>query len=204
VSQPFNRSEAVLQPGSLDSELDEFWVSNPWYIQKTHNLSSFERNRMFLNSGGGNFWDVSHISRADSEGDARSVVAANLRGDGQLDLLVRQVGGGPVLIYENQFPKRHWLELSLRGVTSNRFGVGAQVTATIGRRKMVRALFPQNSYRSQTPFRVHFGIGEAEQVDQLHVLWPSGVEQIFTNIAGDRHLQVVADSDEILPYPSRF
>jgi len=203
VSQPFNRSEAVIQPGSLDSELGEFWVSNPWYIQKTHNLSSFERNRMFLNSGGGRFWDVSHISRTDSDGDARSVVAANLRGNGQLDLVVRQVGGGSVLIFENQFPKLHWLEVSLRGVTSNRFGVGAHVTATVGKRKLVRELFPQNSYRSQTPFRVHFGLGEAEHIDKLHVLWPSGAEQTFTNVAVDRHMLVVEDSDKIVPYPTR-
>ncbi len=109
-----------------------------------------------------------------------------------------------MLIFENQFPKRHWLDLSLRGVRSNRFGVGAQVTATVGKRKLVRALFPQNSYRSQTPFRVHFGIGEAQRVDELHILWPSGVEQTFTNVAGDRHLLVVEDNGEIAPYPTKF
>jgi hypothetical protein len=71
-------------------------------------------------------------------------------------------------------------------------------------RKLVRTMFPQNSYRSQTPFRVHFGIGEAARVDEIHVLWPSGVEQTFTNIAADRHLLVVEDSDEIMPYVTRL
>src|SRR3954468_3178178 len=108
----------VPPPGNLDPALKEFWVNNPWEIvAHGHNLSCYERNRAFLNRKGQDFLDISHLTGADSDGDGRSVVAADLRNAGQLDLLVRQAGGGALLLYENRLPRRHYLQVSLRGRT---------------------------------------------------------------------------------------
>ena len=53
MSQPENRGARVPLPGRLDSRLGEFWVENPWdIIQKGHNLSCYERKRVFLNVAG--------------------------------------------------------------------------------------------------------------------------------------------------------
>src|SRR5438477_13084440 len=113
VSQPFDRGADVPMPADLDPTLGEFWVNNPWDIIKNgHNLSSYERNRCYLNVRGQNFLDVSFLSGADNDGDGRSVVAADFRNDGRMDLLVRQVSGGAVLLYENRFPPRHYLKVS--------------------------------------------------------------------------------------------
>ena len=65
------------------------------------------------------------MTGTDNDGDGRCVVAGDFRNNGQLDLVVRQVGGGPVLLYENEFPKAHYLTVSLRGTKSNRLGIGA-------------------------------------------------------------------------------
>src|SRR5262249_56188541 len=90
--------------------------SNPWDIVSFgHNLSAFERNRTWMNVGGKNFLDVSFLTGADSDGDGRSVVACDFRNNGRLDLIVRQAGGGPLLLFENNFPQRHYLKVSLRG-----------------------------------------------------------------------------------------
>jgi hypothetical protein len=175
----------------LDASLGEFWTENPWeIITKGHNLSAYERDRLFLNVSGTNFVDVSGLSGADSEGDGRSVVAADFRNDGHLDLLVRQVGGGPLRLYENQFPRRHYLELTLRGTKSNRLGIGSWLTVEADGRKQVREVYPINSFRSQGPARVHFGLGNATKVDRLSIRWPSGEEQELTGLAVDRHIVV--------------
>jgi hypothetical protein len=159
-------------------------------VQQGHNLSSYERDRLFLNVGGRDFADVSGLSRADSEGDGRSVVAADFRNDGHLDLLVRQVGGGALLLFENQFPRQHYLEISLRGTKSNRLGVGARLTLEAGGRRQVRELYPINSFKSQGPTRIHFGLGEATKVDRLKIRWPSGQEQSLSDLTADRHIVV--------------
>jgi hypothetical protein len=178
----------------VDRTLGEFWVTNPWDIAKSgHNLSAYERKRLFLNvpgAGGRDFLDVSFLSGADNDGDGRSVIAGDLRNNGRLDLVVRQAGGGPLYIYENQFPPRHYLEVSLRGTKSNRLGIGARLVATVGGRDVVREQFPLNSFRSQMPNVVHFGLGDAARVERLVIRWPSGITQVLTDLPADRHILV--------------
>ncbi len=148
-----------------------------------------------MNQGGKAFFDLSFLSGADSDGDGRCVVAADFRNNGQLDLVVRKSGGGPIAIYENQFqdpkgPKRHYLEVSLRGTKSNRLGIGSRLVAVVKGRQIVRELFPVNSFRSQMPNVVHFGLGDATTVDRLTITWPSGQVQELTGMAADRHIVV--------------
>jgi hypothetical protein len=177
-------------------------VDNPWdIIRHGHNLSCFERKRAYLNVQGGAFVDISYLTGADNDGDGRSVVAGDFRNNGQLDLVVRQAGGGSLLLYENRFPRRHYLEVSLRGRQSNRQGIGARLTATVegkppaGPRSLVRELYPLNSFRSQMPSMVHFGLGDATRVDRLTIRWPSGKVQELTDVAADRHIVVDEDKD---------
>lgn len=196
VSQPFDQRAEVPLPGKLDPRLGEFWSANPWTIVADgHNLSAYERNRAFLNVGGRTFLDISHLTGADSDGDGRSVVAADFRNVGMPDLIVRQAGGGPLLLYENRLPRRHYLTVSLRGRTSNRQGVGARLTAEVGGRRLVRELFPANGYRSQAPNQVHFGLADDAAVDTLTVRWPSGKVQVLTGLAADRHIVVDEGKD---------
>lgn len=198
MSQPYNRGASVPVPGKLDLNLGEFWVENPWdIINKGHNLSCYERNRVYLNVRGKNFLEISHLTGADNDGDSRSVVAADFRNVGKMDLLLRQSGGGTVVLYENLFPDRHYLKVSLRGTKSNRLGIGARLTATANGQPLVRELYPLNSYRSQAPSLVHFGLGDADRVERLVIRWPSGAVQELTNLPADRHVVVEEGSDRI-------
>ena len=190
MSQPFDRSATAEQPGEIDPELGEFWVKDPFQINFENNLSSFERNRAFLNLGGRKFLEISRLTGADSDGDGRAVVAADLDSDGREELIVRQSGGGPLLIYRNQFPSGNWLEITLRGKTSNSHGIGARLIAEVGGKRLVRDQFPVNSYRSQASNRVHFGLGPAEKIDQLTIHWPSGSKQILKTIDSNQHLTI--------------
>jgi hypothetical protein len=175
----------------VDRSLGEFWVVNPWdIVDQGHNLSAFERKRAFLNVGGRDFVDISYLTGADSDGDGRSVVAGDFRNDGRLDIVLRQVGGGPVLLFENQFPKAHYLTVSLRGTSSNRLGIGSRLTANVGGRELIRELYPYNGFRSQMPSRVHFGLGTATKIDRLTIRWPSGAIQTIADVAADRHVVI--------------
>jgi hypothetical protein len=198
VSQPCNRAAAIAAPGQVDKALGEFWVENPWdIIKKGHNLSAYERNRTWMNLGGKNFLDVSFLSGADSDGDGRAVVAGDFRNIGRLDLLVRQVGGGPLLLYENNFPQKHYLKVTLRGTRSNRLGIGARLTAMVDGHQLVREMYPLNSFRSQMPNIVHFGLGDATKIERLSIRWPSGEEQVLRDLAGDRHIVVEEGRDAV-------
>ncbi len=196
MSQPCNRAAAVEAPGKLDGSLHEFWVSNPWQIVSNgHNLSAFERNRAFWNVKGGDFLEISHLTWADSDGDGRSVVAADFRNTGMLDLIVRQAGGGPLLLYENRLPRKNYLMVTLRGRQSNRQGIGARLVAEVKGQPLVRELFPATGFHSQSPNIVHFGLADSGSVEKLTIRWPSGKVQEFKDVHGGRHIVVDEGKD---------
>lgn len=191
VSQPCSRSATIAAPGQVDKSLGEFWVENPWEIVRGgHNLSAYERHRTWMNVRGGNFLDLSYLTGMDNDGDGRCVVAGDFHNNGRLDVVVRQVSGGPLLFFANQFPQRHYLKVSLRGKQSNRLGIGARLVATVGGQQFVREMYPINSYRSQAPNIVHFGLGDATKVDRLTVRWPSGTMQQLSGVPADAHVVV--------------
>jgi len=199
VSQPYDRGARIPVPGELDSTLGEWWVENPWEIpSRGHNLSAYERKHAFLNvrgpDGDRDFLDISYLTGADNDGDGRSVVAGDFRNNGKLDLVLRQVGGGAVRLYQNEFPQRHYLEVSLRGHRSNRQGIGARLTAYVNGRQIVRELYPLNSFASQAPSVVHFGLAEDRRVDRLKIQWPSGKVQELTGLTAGRH--IIVDEDK--------
>ena len=198
MSQPFDRSACIPAPKRPDDRLKDWWVENPFAIAANgKSLSGYERNRIYLNSRGQTFFEISGLTSADSEGDARGVVASDFTGDGLPDLLVRQAGGGTLLYFENQFPKASWLRVSLEGRKSNRQGIGARLTAEVGGQKIVRELYPANGFMSQNPAHVHFGLGKAARLDRLTIAWPSGVRQEFTNLEINRAIRIAEDSAQV-------
>ncbi len=189
MSQPFNRAAIVPAPRTPDKRIDEFWVVNPWYVGTSgYSLSGYERNRIYLNIAGNDFDDISALTTADSDGDGRAVVAGDFNADGMEDLLVRQAGGGPVLLFENRFPKKHWLKVSLRGTKSNTKGIGSRLEATVAGRRIVRELYPVNGFVAQSPAYAHFGLGDETKVDDLTVRWPSGLVEHIKDVKADQHL----------------
>ena len=195
VTQPFDRSAVCEAPGDPDRQLGEFWEDDPWSIAFKHNLSAYERNRLFLNRKGEGFTDVSYVSDADVDGDSRSAVAIDFDRDGDQDIALRQVGDKPLILFRNDIRSDNWLKISLRGTTSNRLGIGARVTATVGGRIIVRELYPINTFNSQGESALHFGLGDAAQVDNLEVQWPGAARQIFNKIKANQHIMIVEDHD---------
>tara|TARA_B100000941_G_C28424050_1_gene510399 strand:+ start:245 stop:859 length:615 start_codon:yes stop_codon:yes gene_type:complete len=188
VSQPFDRSCKIPPPGTPNEKLGEFWEESPWTIASNENLSAFERNRFYINFYGENFFDMSFVSGTDTDGDGRSVISADLDNDGMNELIVRQVGGGPLKIFKNNFPKLNYIKISLRGVESNSFGIGSKIEINSLGKSYVRELYPINTYRSQSPSLAHFGLNEIKVIDEIKIYWTSGKIQSFSNIDVNQHL----------------
>ena len=191
VSQPLDRYSKIEALGDLDTEAGEFWVENPFMmIGMRANLSAYERNRTFLNVDGKSFIDMSFASAVDLDSDSRSVIAADFDRDGATDLLVSSVGGGPLRLFLNRFPKQNSVRIELVGSKSNRAAIGARLIAHVGSRQIVRDVFPANGFMGQGPAEVSLGLGSAERIDRLEVRWPSGKTQEFAKLPAGRPLRI--------------
>jgi hypothetical protein len=192
VSQPFNQRATFSPLGSPDTAAGEFWLGNPWE-EHPHNLSAFETNAVLLNTGNGRLIDVSHLTDANIDSDSRAVVVGDVTGDGMPDLLVRGSGGGPLRVFENRWPKTNSVTIRLRGVRSNSLGIGAKLTLQTNRGQIHRELYPHNSFLSQLPAEVHFGLKDVDRIVRLTVLWPSGTTQVVTDLGMNHKWEITED-----------
>ena len=98
----------------------------------------------------------------------RGSAYADIDGDGDLDVVLT-ANGGPARLFRNDGGNRnHWLRLDLRGTTSNRDAIGAKVDGQ-GRAASTssRQLFPAKGYLSSVELPLTFGLGPAEQADEV-------------------------------------
>ena len=69
--------------------------------------------------------------------------------DGDLDILECACGQAPRLLRNESAKGPHWGRLTLKGTTSNRDAIGAEVTLVVGGKKQTRLVMPTRSDQSQ-------------------------------------------------------
>jgi enediyne biosynthesis protein E4 len=104
---------------------------------------------------------------------ARGAAYADYDRDGDLDILVT-TNNGPARLLRNDGPDARALRVALRGVASNRDGIGAKVTVTAGGARRTQLVKTGSSYLSQSDTALTFGLGAASAADGIEIAWPSG------------------------------
>jgi hypothetical protein len=100
------------------------------------------------------------------------LVTADFDGDGALDVVVTGPGQAP-LYWANRCTSGSWLVIELEGPPGNTDGMGARVEVTAGGRTHLREVAATRG-PAQGPSLVHVGLGAAETVDALRVVFPDG------------------------------
>jgi len=112
----------------------------------------------------------------------------DLNDDGFLDI---QNGN---VVYMSNPNDNNWLKLHLQGVESNRNGIGARVEIHGDWGVQIRDVRSGDGFKYMSSLNTHFGLGEADQIDQVVVKWPSGTIDIIDNPDINQALMVVEGS----------
>ena len=126
----------------------------------------------------------------------RGAAYADIDSDGDLDVIVTQVGGPPALLRNDHVTNQHYLRLKLEGSTCNRDAIGAWVEVQRGERLLRRQVMPTRSYLSQVELPVTIGLGERPSVKQVKVYWPDGSAQVVEDFVLDGLTIVRQQTDE--------
>ena len=107
----------------------------------------------------------------------RGAAYADIDADGDLDVIVTQVGDRPLLLRNDQELGNHWVRIVLEGMSPNRDAIGAWVELEAGGVTQRRQIMPTRSYLSQVELPVTFGLGDIDSIDALRITWPDGTSQ---------------------------
>jgi hypothetical protein len=132
---------------------------------------------MVWNNGDGTFNTASDITSY----ELNSFALGDLNDDGFVDIY--SVAGGYGAwgddiadgLQMNDGNDNHWIKIDLEGVESNKDAIGAIVEITGSFGTQIREVRSGESYGIMNSMILHFGIGEAESVDDITIYWPSGL-----------------------------
>jgi enediyne biosynthesis protein E4 len=146
-----------------------------------------------LNEGDGTFCDArEQAGPAILKPQAsRGVVVGDLFNNGNMDVVIENMDGGPTILKNPGIPGRHWVSFELAGAKSNRLAIGARLKLVAGGMTQTAEIHSGGSYLSQHDLRVHFGLGSATKIESLEVHWPSGTVDEVKDLAVDKFYSVL-------------
>ena len=156
-----------------------------------------QRNLFYWNQGG-------YFREAGTESGAalaetrvsRGAAFGDYDNDGDVDLLVVNLNERPTLLRNEGGNANSWLGIDLEGSAGNRDGIGARVSVTAGGRTQVQEVRRGYGYQSQNDPRLLFGLGSAQQVETVHIRWPSGRRQTLKTAAARQYVKLREGSDD--------
>lgn len=112
----------------------------------------------------------------------------DLNNDGFLDIQ----NGNTVLFNDGNTNK--WINVNLRGITSNRNGIGARIIIYGSWGQQIRDVQSGTGFQNMSTLTAHFGIGQATTINRVVIKWPSGTVDTLTDVNPNQNLLVVEGS----------
>ncbi len=198
-SRPFTGFGTAAFDAELDGDLD-LVVANGRVLRSTLLETPVpapwndyaEPNLFFLGDGSGTF-EPAPVAGGPLTGTVeitRGIALGDIDRDGDLDLLLSNTQG-PARLYLNEAPRAgHWLQVEAIDPELRRTALGARIEVRAGGRVRARSLTSGFSYLSSSEAVAHFGLGEAEAVEGIDVLWPDGTRERFPGAAADQRIRL--------------
>lgn len=116
---------------------------------------------------------------------SRSSAIFDIDDDGDLDIVTEDFNSEPMVLISDLAERKqiHWIKILLEGTRSNRGGLGAIVRVHSGSQTQTKINDGKSGYLAQSALPLYFGLGEADHVDRIEVVWPSGQIQALERVS---------------------
>ena len=161
----------------------------------SHDIGQSYRNPrlVYKNLRNGQFKDVSPAMGPgiNQRFSSRGAAFGDYDNDGDIDVLVLNLGDMPSLLRNAGGNKQNWIKLKLIGTKCNRTAIGARARVVTGSHAQIDEVHSGSSVMSQSDLRLHFGLGKAEIVDVIEIKWPTTQKiEKFTNVKANQIIQI--------------
>ena len=148
--------------------------------------------QLFRNQGDRTFSEIADVSGLNDGPmeSRRGTAVGDINNDGNLDVVVFNVGRPPSLFLNESRNENHRVLIRLIGVKSNKSAIGARVVVTTADMTQTDEVRAGSSYLSTSDSRLHFGLGNDAVMVKIEVRWPSGLVQEFHDVKADAIYEV--------------
>lgn len=189
--------------GDLDLALVNGAVARDGGVAASGNLTEYaEPAQVFAGDGAGVFAESDAGDFTALTAVGRGLAAGDWDRDGDLDLLVTEVGG-PARLYENRSVRAGGF-LVVRPEEYSRSAPGAVVTVELADGgSLTRPVQPEAGFLTSSEPVAHFGVPEGAEIVGLRVVWPDGAEERFPAPDLDTYATVVRGRGREVGAPGR-
>jgi len=146
------------------------------------------KNFGFVNNGNLTFTDRSEDLGLHNQGFSNGAAYGDLDNDGDLDLVVNNVNA-PASLYQNRTSGSqgsNFLNIRLKGKSPNTFGIGAKIKIKTDSVDVYLEQVLSRGFQSSVSPVLHAGLGSAETVDSLTVVWPDQSYEVLTGVSANQ------------------
>ncbi len=157
----------------------------------------FEKDHLYLNLEGEEFLNVAYLFGISHGGDGRAVIDVDLDRDGKQDILLVEQDSlnsvERVHLYKNQHKsENNWIGVDL--VQQERQAIlGTRVRIECETFSTERVYTHGDSYSSQRPATLNFGLGKTVSVKQIQITWPDGSKTTIDSPSPRRYHRITKD-----------
>ena len=167
--------DILVANGHVYPEVDNF----QWGTSYAQQLLLFRNKR---NDSKGNHAGFERVAAAPKSGlsiaiPARGLAAGDFDDDGRQDAILNNIDSAPTLLRNVTETQNNWVSLKLIGDPARRTpkdAIGSTVFATVRGVRQRFDVISGASYASQSDQRVFIGLGAANSVEKLEILWSGG------------------------------
>jgi hypothetical protein len=136
---------------------------------------------------------------------ARGAAYADYDNDGDLDLLLTLNNGPARLLRNENGNQNNLLRIKTAGAPSNRDGIGAKVAVKLdGGATMWNIVKTGSSYCSQSELPLTFGLGKAEKVSRIEIVWSTGRREMIPETKANQSITIQEGKGIVSAQPIQF
>jgi hypothetical protein len=161
-------------------------------IEKTSPNLRYAQPFLLLRNQAAHFTRVMAGEAFQTDWAARGAAFGDLDNDGDLDIVVNNVGQRAVVLRNEGGNRRHWIGLRPIGKKSNRDGIGARVkVVSASGATQYFTVTTAVGYLSASDKRLIVGLDRDTVAKLIEIRWPSGIVQRLEQIKADQTIDAV-------------
>ncbi|WP_299363204.1 VCBS repeat-containing protein [Winogradskyella sp.] len=121
---------------------------------------------------------------------SNGAVYVDLDLDGDLDLVTNNFGGVAGLYKNTTDSKKNYISVDFEYSNANKEGIGLKVFVHNNGKFQLKQLFKSRGFLSSLESRLHFGLGDANSIDSIQVIWPNNELQVIQNPVINQNLKI--------------